>query len=205
MTATSGGAPALPETPAPNPARLAEEGSGLIGFAFGALFLGLLLVNQDEPEDRGTRILAGLALGSTTLLPAILALLARKRPTLYLAAGVLGIPLAFISMAGVTLPLLLPAGMALVAYGRRSGQGPPSRVAAPLIALIALFFGIASFVSLLIHDDPRSSATENGSTYSSDVVTSSEALISLGLATTGLACSWILSKPRPLELSDPYR
>ena len=195
MTMTSGGAPALPNTPEPSPSRLAEEGSGIIGLVFGAVFLGLLLLNQDDPVDRGTRILASLALGSTTLLPGVLALLARKRPALYLAAGVIGIPLAFISMAGVTLPLLLPAGMALVAYGRRSGEGPPSRVAAPLIALIAFFFGIASFVSLLIHEDPRSSATENGSTYSSDVVTIPEALVSLSLAGAGVVSVWLLSAP----------
>ncbi len=167
---------------------------------FGGLFLGLLIANHSDPAHGMSRILGALALGSTTLLPGILAMLARRRPALYLAAGVLGIPLSFISMAGVTLPLLLPAGMSLVAYGRRSGEGPPSRAAAPLIALVALFFGIASFVSLLIHEDPRSSATESGSTYSSDVVTNSEALISLGLAASGLAASWILSKP---PQSDP--
>lgn len=162
----------------------------------GLAFTALLIANRSDAADELSRVLAVLALGLLYTLPGVLSLLGRRRPALYLAAGVLGVPLSFSSFAGVTLPLLLPAGMALVAYGRRSADVMP-RVAAPVIAMLAIAFGLGSFyVTFLRHEDPRCRAIENGTTCSSDVVTSSEALAGLGLTGLAVGSNWALAGPR---------
>lgn len=192
----AGLAPPLPPSPPADRRRLAEEGSGLIGLVLGLGFTALLIANRSDAADQLSRVLGALALGLLYTLPGALALLGRRRPALYLAAGVLGVPLSFTSFAGVTLPLLLPAGMALVAYGRRSADVVP-RVAAPVIAMLAIAFGLGSFyVTFLLHEDPRCRAIENGTTCSSDVVTSPEALAGLGLTGLAIASTWVLAGPR---------
>ena len=174
----------------------------MIGLVMGMGFTALLLVNQDDPVDRGTKILGALALGAITSLPGILAMLARRRPVLYLCAGIVGLPLAFISFGGVTLPLLLPAGMALVGYGRRAADSVP-RLSAPVTAMMALVLGIGAFVVLIGHDDPRCSATTNGTTCTSDVVTSLESGASLAITSIAIAVTWTLARPQAPEPSLP--
>jgi len=158
----------------------------------GMGFTALMLANQDDPVERGTKILGALALGAIASLPGVLAILARRRPGLYLAAGMLGVPLAFISFVGF--PLLLPAGMAFVAYGRRGADSVP-RVTAPLIAMVAFVLGIGAFAVLIAHQDPRCSATTNGSTCTSDVVTLFEALTSLAITAITIWTTWTLARP----------
>src|SRR6266542_4038791 len=109
-------APRLPEWPRPARQGLAEGASGFIGLVFGLGLSALVLLNGDDPGGTASHIARAAAFGSTASLPGVLALLGRRRPSLYLAAGVVGIPLSFISLAGVTLPLLIPSSMALVAY-----------------------------------------------------------------------------------------
>lgn len=183
--------------PARRTPRLAEEGSGLIGMVMGLGLTGLLLANgADEPTDRASSYLGALALGMVATLPGALAMLGRRRPALFLAAGLLGVPISFISMGGATLPLLLPTGMAFVAYGRRSADAIP-RVYPTIVALNGVVIGILSFMVLLAHEDPRCRAIENGTTCSSDVVTAPEALASLALSALAIASSWTLARPRP--------
>lgn len=192
------------EAPLPSPSRadrhrLAEEGSGLIGTAIGLGLTALLIANRDDPVDQTSRILGALALGFLYTLPGALALLGRRRPALYLAAGVLGVLLSFTSFALVTLPLLVPVGMALVAYGRRSADVVP-RVPAPVIALHVLALGVASyFVGFLMHEDPRCQTIGNGTECSSDVVTTAEALVSLGVTGIAVASSWLMAGPKDPE------
>lgn len=179
--------------------RVAEEGSGLIGMVMGLGLTGLLLANgNDEPIDPVASYLGALALGIVATLPGALAMLGRRRPALFLAAGVVGVPISFISMGGATLPLLLPAGMALVAYGRRAADAIP-RFHPPIIALNAVAIGILSFMVMLVHEDPGCQAIENGTTCSSDVVTALEAAASLVLSAIAIASSWTLARPRPDE------
>lgn len=160
---------------------------------------GLLLANGgDEPTDRASSYLGALALGMVATLPGALAMLGRRRPALFLAAGVIGLPISFISMGGATLPLLLPTGMAFVAYGRRAADAIP-RIYPTIIALNAAVLGILSFAVMLVHEDPRCRAIENGTTCSSDVVTAPEAAISLSLSVLVIASTWTLARPRPDE------
>ncbi len=176
--------------------RLAEEGSGLIGMVMGIGLTGLLLANGgDEPTDRLASYLGALALGMVATLPGALAMLGRRRPALYLAAGLIGVPISFISMGGATLPLLLPAGMALVAYGRHAGEAPP-RVNPAIIALGAVVLTILSVMAMFVHEDPTCRAIENGITCSSDVVRSPEAATSLALTAIVIASTWTMARPR---------
>jgi hypothetical protein len=160
---------------------------------------GLLLANGgDDPTDRASSYMGALALGMVATLPGALAMLGRRRPVLFLAAGLIGIPISFISMGGATLPLLVPSGMALVAYGRRAADAIP-RIYPTIIALNAAVLGIFSFAVMLVHEDPRCRAIENGTTCSSDVVTVPEAAASLGLSAVAIASSWTLARPPPDE------
>lgn len=178
--------------------RLAEEGSGLIGIVMGLGLTGLLLAHAGDEPDPLANFLGALALGMVAILPGALAMLGRRRPTLYLAAGLVGLPISFISMAGATLPLLVPTGMAFVAYGRHAADAVP-RVYPTIIALNAAVLGIFSFAVMLVHDDPRCRAVDGGTTCSSDVVTVPEAAASLGLSALAIGSSWTYARPRPDE------
>ncbi|MEX2557660.1 MAG: hypothetical protein WEB06_18775 [Actinomycetota bacterium] len=178
--------------------RLAEEGSGLIGMVIGLGLTGLLLAHAGDGPDPVASYLGALALGMVATLPGALAMLGRRRPALFLAAGLIGVPISFISMGGATLPLLLPTGMAFVAYGRRAADSIP-RVYPTIVALNAVLLGILSFAVMLVHEDPRCRSLENGITCSSDVVTAPEAMASLALAALAIASTWTLARPRPDE------
>ena len=103
------------------------------------------------------------------------------------------VPVSFLSFAGILLPLLAPAVLLCVAYGRRSALRPgrPVRTAATLAWVQVLL--VAAVAALLVHQDPRSYATavEQGST--SDIVTVAEALVSLALVGTALVGGWALA------------
>lgn len=162
----------------------------------GGAVLALVRFSGDDPFLQGLEAAAGaLALGAVIAAPGALGLLSlADRPALLLPAGVLLIPLSFVSFAGVTLPLLVPAVMLLVAYGRRSSGQVAYPGQAAVCVVVAVVLVVAAFLALFAHDDPRrySSATEGGST--SDVVTLTEASISLALTATAVGASWLLAR-----------
>jgi hypothetical protein len=140
--------------------------------------------------------IGALAFAAVIAVPGALALLSlADRPALLLPAGILLIPLSVVSFAGVTLPLLIPAVMLLVAYGRRS----PGRGAYPgqagVCALVVLVLVVAAFLALFAHDDPRSYSTATGGGSTSDVVTMAEAMVSLALSATAVGSAWLLGRP----------
>ncbi|MGI8776186.1 MAG: hypothetical protein ACR2LJ_02080 [Acidimicrobiales bacterium] len=118
------------------------------------------------------------------------------RSALLLPAAICLIPLSFLSFALVTLPLLIPAGMLLVGYGRRSVNRPPPIGTAGGV-ILAVFVGLAAAVLVLFaHQDPRSYTTATGGGSSSDVITFAESLPSLVLTGTAMAAGWALAAPR---------
>lgn len=88
-----------------------------------------------------------LPLVALIALPAILATIGVRRPPALLAAGVISIPTAFISMAGATLPLLIPAGFYFVAYGRAPRRR--SRIPIPLLVIGAVAMSIGGLAFAL--------------------------------------------------------
>jgi len=190
--------PTMPKTPNQRSHSLAELGAWMLPLAMGAALVAIRIGN-DQPAEAGEPLIS-LSFGAVCALPGFLALLARRRrPALYLGAGMLAGIFAFISLAGVTLPMLLPAGMSLVAFGRHSGEAR-GRLAAPVVAMICWMMGIACFiVPFVLHQDPRCVTTPNGGSCSSDVVTSIEAGIAIvGVALT-LFTGWALSRPQETD------
>jgi hypothetical protein len=139
----------------------------------------------------------GIALGAVIAAPGVLVLLAlHDRPGLLLPAGVILVPLSFLSFAGVLLPLLVVAAVLFVAYGRRSVGSPPRwRTALSTVAVVALL--LAAAVSLFVHEDPRSYTTPTGGGSTSDVITPAETLIAVALAGAAIAVGWLSSRPCP--------
>jgi hypothetical protein len=171
--------------------------AGALVLALGVA-LGVIRFVGGSPAERGVEgALAACALGAVIAAPGALALLARfDRPALLVPAGVLLMPLSGVSMAGATLPLLIPAVMLLVAYGRRRPHS--DALPAPLVALLSavvIMLVIAALVSLFIHEDPRSWVTPAESGATSDVVTIGESLVSLLLVGAALVVGWRSAAP----------
>jgi hypothetical protein len=147
---------------------------------------------QDWPE----RTLSGLALGAVVAVPGIVCLLAlADRTALLLPGAALLVPLSFLSLAGVLLPLLIAAAMLFVAYGRRTAARDVDNAQTAVATIVVVIFVIAAVVALFAHQDPRTYTTSTGSGSTSDVVSSTESLISLGLSTVAVAGGWILTTP----------
>jgi hypothetical protein len=101
--------------------------TGVIGTVAGLIMaagavLGVVRYVGGTPVERGVEGAAGaVALAAVVAAPGLLALLALSgRPVLLLPAATVLVPLSFLSFAGVALPLLIPAALLFVAYGRRS-------------------------------------------------------------------------------------
>jgi hypothetical protein len=140
----------------------------------------------------------GIALGAVIAAPGVLVLLAlHDRPGLLLPAGVILVPLSFLSFAGVLLPLLVVAAVLFAAYGRRSAGHPevPWRTAFTTVVVVALL--LAAAVSLFVHEDQRSYTTPTGGGSTSDVITPAETLIAVALASAAIAVGWLSSRPCP--------
>ena len=153
---------------------------------------------RDEP-------LAPLGLAAVLAGPGVLALLARRRPALYLAAGAMCVPLFAVSI--VTLPLL-PLGVVL-ATAARFRRGRVGALGAVFLALAGPALAVGLFVVTFAHQDGRCWTTGDGTTTitpfgsgttitssgsagssttcSSDVVTGVEALGAVVVLTLGVA------------------
>lgn len=102
------------------PRPLSSRTLGRIGGAVHAVWASFLSVfglfsgGSLDPQWRTVLVFVGLV-----ALPGVLAAVGlRGRPALLLTAGIICVPLSFISLAGATLPLLVPATLYLVAYAR---------------------------------------------------------------------------------------
>jgi hypothetical protein len=163
----------------------------VVGLAFGGFLAFLVLANADAEDPQAMRI----ALAVLYCAPGVLALLARRRLSLYLVAGVVGMIVPFTAMSGVAMPLIVPAGMSLVAYGRRAEEAR-ARLSDPVLAILSLFLVIASFASLFAHQDPYCSRTgPNSSECGNDAITSGEAAASLAFSVAVIAVPFVLAKP----------
>ena len=176
---------------------------------------------QSVPERLPQALAFGLLVGS----PAVLAVLSRRRAILLAPAALLLTPLAFLSLAGVLLPLLVVAVLFWTALATRWDGLPcgSARGAAVVVAVPVLV--IAGGVALFVHEDPRTYGDTNGCVFeytatsatgscavpaggggsggTSDVVTPVEASVSLGLLGAAFGIGWVLAGPRGLDQSSP--
>ena len=130
-------------------------------------------------------------------LPGILGLLGLvDRAALWLPVGLAAFPLAFLSFAGLTLPLLPLAVIFVVAWVRHPGSHRAPVVhlgaVAPLVVILLLGAAVALFVS----EDPASWTTATGGGSTSDVITDREALLSLACTVLALVTGWTLTRTR---------
>jgi len=198
----------------------AVVGIGL-SFALAVAMATLRSVNA-EPIEQSAEVPGNVAFAVVFAVPALLALLGlRGRPALLVAAGVLDLGLAFVTlMSLVGLVFVVPGVLFFVAAGQMQGGWPARSIAA---ALVAVILGTAAFVALFARDDPICWATNsmtgetvrldadrfvNGASISidappgtneagcsSDSISTSEAVAAIALVATLLGVVRLLSKP----------
>lgn len=98
--------------------------------------------------------LRGVAFIAILILPAILAVIGLRRPKALLTAGVVSLPMPFMSFSFLLFPMLIPAALYLVAYGRAAMRYTP-RAPASVAAVITFLLLVFSFFALFLHDDPQ--------------------------------------------------
>lgn len=195
--------------PSPAAAVLGIALNALIAVAFGALRL-----LTEAPPLRTFAWPGALALVVAYAVPAALAVVAlhSRRPAALLGAGLLGLPLAFTALSGISLVLLVPTACYLIGYAAWRSR-PPLR-AAGLAGIVAI--AIAGVAALVLpftsqigtpravcytwtedraghrsyspaRPDPGPAGTPGGQGCTSDVVTPAEAALGLGAAALALA------------------
>jgi hypothetical protein len=170
----------------------------LAALAFGGLHLLL-----EPPPLRGVVWPGAVALAVAYAVPAALAVVALRgrRPAALLGAGLVGVPLAFTALSGVSLVLLVPAVCYLAGYATWRPR-PPLRAGAVAGVAAVLAAGVAALVLLFAAPvgEPRqycySGDPGQGSGCTSDVVTPAEAALGLGAAAVALAVGARLPRAR---------
>jgi hypothetical protein len=154
---------------------------------FGLLAGLVRTAGTSAPERSAAGDWGTLALVLVMLAPAALALIGMdERPWLLVAAGLLLLPMCFLSFSFLFFPLLVPAVLFLTDAIVRP-RLEPHPLAQCAGAILSAVLVIAAVVSLFAHQDPVrwSTATQSGST--SDVITVQEALTSIGFLVAALA------------------
>ena len=177
--------------------------------------------------------LRGLGLMAILMIPAALAFVGLWRPGTLLAAGVVSLPMCFMSFSFLLFPMLIPAALYLSAYSRAAVKFEP-RLPPAAVAALMLVSLVLSFMLLFINEDPRcyeivrrgdGSTFERllppgesiystqgrrgvvGSGCSSDSVTPIEAGMSVGSVTLAAISAVYLNGPRrsvlPIRSSGP--
>jgi len=196
-----------------------------IGVSFAlAVGVGVLRTANTEPALRSAEAAGNLAFALVFALPGLLGLIGlRRRPALLIAAGLLDLALAFVTlMSLVGVAFIVPCVLFLIASGRAPSASPgPLRTAAAVIVCVAL--GSAAFLALFMREDPacwartsegvhvvpdperyvRGSSivtpggpgiTESGCT--SDTISPLEALLATVLVGLTLGSGWVIARPR---------
>lgn len=108
-------------------ARSLARFGGVLGLAIALVLTARLIQVQIRPGGAGLGF--ALAYGGILLVPFVGSLAAlisegRRRAGVWMVAGVLAILLSFTSVAGATLPLLVPAILLIAAGWRASSEAP---------------------------------------------------------------------------------
>lgn len=126
----------------------------VLSFAL-AIGVGILRTINAEPVERSAELAGNVAFTVVFAAPALLALLSlRDRPSLLVAAGVLDLGLAFVTLISlVGLVFVPPAVMFFIGAGRmgRAGTRPWRSIAA---VLVSVTLGAVAFLALFAREDP---------------------------------------------------
>ncbi len=167
---------------------------GWVVVAAGMAGVALRTVNGAPGARADPRaLLATLAVGAVIAAPGVMALLARHdRPVLVLPAAVILVPAAFLSFAGVLLPLLIPAYLLFRTYARHRRQ---ERLldAIVAVALLALWF---TSIVMLFSDTSMVEYRSTNATHSTELPTYVASTGSLVALSAGLALAWWATAPR---------
>jgi hypothetical protein len=198
----------------PAPRRLGASPVVLLGIALNVLaavvFGGLHLL-LEAPPLRAVAWPGAVALAAAYAVPAALAVVALRsqRPAALLGGGLVGLPLAFTALSGVSLVLVVPAVCYLIGYASWTPR-PPLRVGAVAGLAAILAAGLAAVVLPFASPvgEPRAYCYSwtydptgrriygparapdlgpGGRGCTSDVVTPAEAALGLGAAAVALA------------------
>lgn len=175
--------------------------TGWVVVAAGVAAVVLRTVNGAPGAETDPRALfASVALGGAIAAPGVMALLARyDRPVLMLPAAVILVPAAFLSFAGVLLPLLVPAFLLFRTYARhRRSEGWLDAIVA--VALLALWF---TAIVVLLGDTGTVEYRSGTSTHTTELSTYLASVGSLVLWAAGLGLAWWATAPRPSAAVEP--
>lgn len=184
-----------------------------------ALGVGSIPLFDRDGPSLDSDWLRGMGLVAILMIPAVLAIVGLRRRGALLTAGVVSLPMPFMSFSFLLFPMLIPAAFYLVAYDRARISYTP-RIPAPVVASLTFFLLVLAFLSLFLTEDERCyevvrlrdgtrvqrtvdsrwSSPSDGrlveSGCSSDSVTPIEAGLSLGLVTVAGMSAAYLSGPR---------
>ncbi len=166
---------------AAGPGRLSSviASAAVIGWAVVLGIIHRLGASLDTPHIDLSSVAFGapfLAAGAATLVGEV-----RRAPWIVAAGGLALIPMSLLTFSPVALPLLIPASF-LLAHGLAPTE------AWPRSALLA----VTALAALILHDDPAEWQASDGSQRgASDIITASEAVLSLALSTSVIAVATI--------------
>ncbi len=213
--------------------RSRAPGAAVVGIILAvvlAVGVGLLRAINAEPAERAVEIAGAAAFTVVFAAPALLAYLGlRDRPALLVAAGMLELGLALISLFSyIGLLLVPPAVLFFVAAGnmRGAGTGLWRSIAA---VLVSITLGTVAFLALFARDDPVCWMTDSstgesvsvdpdefvqGSSTSialppgasaagcsSDSISTSEAVAAIASVAAMAGAGWLLSRPPPARVA----
>ena len=120
-------------------------GMAITGVCFGsviALGVGSIPLLDHDGPSLDPDWLRGLGLIAILMIPVVLALVGLRRPGALLAAGVVSMPMSFMSFSFLLFPMLIPAAIYLIAYGRAPNSYTPRLAPAAVasLTLCCLFF-----------------------------------------------------------------
>jgi hypothetical protein len=154
----------------------------IVGVVITMAMAGVAGVVFELGTEPGERSVAGpwgsLAFTAVIAAPAVVAVIGfQKRPWVLGAAGVVQIPMAFLSFSFLFVPLWIPA----VLFITQATLAPPSTNRSrwqPIAAAASLLFLFAAPWCLIVHQDPASWTMPNGgSGYSSNIITAAESAL----------------------------
>jgi uncharacterized membrane protein HdeD (DUF308 family) len=198
----------------------------VIGLIIAGVAASISFFGSDPPNEIMDERWGGVSWGAVAAFPSLLALLSlRERSSLRLVAGVMACLMAFALFSVVTLPLLIPGIMFLVAYTASHPDRP--RVPSVLSGVVLIALVLGAVAATISSEDPRCwsyversgiktyrveeytgslggsgsvGGGSRGSGCSSDMVVPSEALSGLAILAFALGAAYVMSGPRTTQM-----